>query len=214
MRDPALLARVMSQDQEQGRFETRAIHAGQEPDPQNGAVMTPVYFTSTYKQDAPRQAAPGLRVLAHQQPDAHRARAEPRRARGRTPGACASAPASPRPTRCCDRLRARRPRRRGQRPLRRHLPPASARSSSATASASRFVDTDRRARAVESAIEEKTRYVYLETPTNPLLRITDIAAVRRRSRTRAASSSSSTTRSRRRSCSGRSSSARTSCCTR
>ena len=39
-----------------GRFETRAIHAGQEPDPRNGAVMTPVYLTSTYKQDAP--AAP------------------------------------------------------------------------------------------------------------------------------------------------------------
>src|SRR5678815_973520 len=43
----------MSNDHDEGRFETRAIHAGQEPDPQNGAVMTPVYFTSTYKQDAP-----------------------------------------------------------------------------------------------------------------------------------------------------------------
>jgi cystathionine beta-lyase/cystathionine gamma-synthase len=40
------------------RFETLAIHAGQEPDPSNGAVMTPVYFTSTYMQDGvgrPRQ---------------------------------------------------------------------------------------------------------------------------------------------------------------
>ena len=39
-------------------FETLAIHAGQEPDPNNGAVMTPVYFTSTYMQDGvgkPRQ---------------------------------------------------------------------------------------------------------------------------------------------------------------
>ena len=34
-------------------FETRAIHAGQAPDPENGAVMTPVYLTSTFKQDAP-----------------------------------------------------------------------------------------------------------------------------------------------------------------
>ena len=42
-----------------GRFETRAIHAGQEPDSQNGAVMTPVYFTSTYKQDAPAQPRQG-----------------------------------------------------------------------------------------------------------------------------------------------------------
>lgn len=40
------------------KFETLAIHAGQEPDPNNGAVMTPVYFTSTYMQDGvgkPRQ---------------------------------------------------------------------------------------------------------------------------------------------------------------
>ncbi|MEW6285454.1 MAG: cystathionine gamma-synthase [Chloroflexota bacterium] len=40
------------------KFETLAIHAGQEPDPNNGAVMTPVYLTSTYKQDGigkPRQ---------------------------------------------------------------------------------------------------------------------------------------------------------------
>src|SRR6476469_3794820 len=34
-------------------FGTRAIHAGQKPDPTTGAVMTPVYFTSTYAQDAP-----------------------------------------------------------------------------------------------------------------------------------------------------------------
>ncbi len=34
-------------------FGTRAIHAGQRPDPTTGAVMTPVYFTSTYAQEAP-----------------------------------------------------------------------------------------------------------------------------------------------------------------
>jgi cystathionine gamma-synthase len=32
-------------------FETLAIHAGQEPDPLTGAVVTPIYQTSTYKQD-------------------------------------------------------------------------------------------------------------------------------------------------------------------
>ncbi len=32
------------------RFSTKAIHAGQEPDPMSGAVMTPVYLTSTYVQ--------------------------------------------------------------------------------------------------------------------------------------------------------------------
>jgi cystathionine beta-lyase/cystathionine gamma-synthase len=33
-------------------FETRAIHAGQEPDPTTGAVTVPIYQTSTYVQDA------------------------------------------------------------------------------------------------------------------------------------------------------------------
>lgn len=32
-------------------FETRAIHAGQEPDPLTGAVVPPIYATSTFKQD-------------------------------------------------------------------------------------------------------------------------------------------------------------------
>ncbi|MBA3536242.1 MAG: aminotransferase class I/II-fold pyridoxal phosphate-dependent enzyme [Tatlockia sp.] len=34
-------------------FNTRAIHAGQEADPSTGAVMTPIYATSTYRQSAP-----------------------------------------------------------------------------------------------------------------------------------------------------------------
>ena len=35
------------------RFGTRAIHAGQEPDPSTGAIMTPIYQTSTYVQPSP-----------------------------------------------------------------------------------------------------------------------------------------------------------------
>ena len=34
-------------------FDTRVIHAGQEPDPSTGAVMTPIYATSTYRQTSP-----------------------------------------------------------------------------------------------------------------------------------------------------------------
>ena len=33
------------------KLATRAIHAGQEPDPITGAVVTPIYMTSTFKQD-------------------------------------------------------------------------------------------------------------------------------------------------------------------
>ena len=35
------------------KFETKVIHAGQEPDPRTGAVMTPIYATSTYAQLSP-----------------------------------------------------------------------------------------------------------------------------------------------------------------
>ena len=34
-------------------FDTRAIHAGQQPDPSTGAVITPIYATSTYAQSSP-----------------------------------------------------------------------------------------------------------------------------------------------------------------
>jgi len=34
-------------------FDTRAIHAGQEPDPTTGAIMTPIYTSSTYVQESP-----------------------------------------------------------------------------------------------------------------------------------------------------------------
>jgi len=35
------------------KFSTRAIHAGQHPDPTTGAIMTPIYLTSTYVQESP-----------------------------------------------------------------------------------------------------------------------------------------------------------------
>jgi len=43
---------MASKDDDHG-FATRAIHAGQEPDPTTGAVMTPIFATSTYKQSSP-----------------------------------------------------------------------------------------------------------------------------------------------------------------
>ncbi len=35
------------------KFETKVIHAGIDPDPSTGAIMTPIYQTSTYVQDGP-----------------------------------------------------------------------------------------------------------------------------------------------------------------
>jgi cystathionine gamma-lyase len=45
------MTRIYDEDLETG-FGTRAIHAGQRPEPLAGAIMTPVYLTSTYVQDA------------------------------------------------------------------------------------------------------------------------------------------------------------------
>ena len=41
----------MTEHAQKTGFETRAIHAGYEPDPHTGAVIPPIYATSTYKQD-------------------------------------------------------------------------------------------------------------------------------------------------------------------
>src|SRR6188472_2384066 len=46
------LVRARGVDSEEMDFETRAIHEGQEPDPATGAVIVPIYQTSTYVQEA------------------------------------------------------------------------------------------------------------------------------------------------------------------
>jgi cystathionine gamma-lyase len=45
------MERKMSKDKK--RFATRTIHAGQQPDPSTGAIMQPIYATSTYVQKSP-----------------------------------------------------------------------------------------------------------------------------------------------------------------
>lgn len=42
---------MTQQHRDKAGFETRAIHAGYEPDPTTGSVIPPIYATSTYKQD-------------------------------------------------------------------------------------------------------------------------------------------------------------------
>ena len=43
----------MPQTTKQKQFETKAIHDGSAPDPRTGAVIPPIYQTSTYAQKAP-----------------------------------------------------------------------------------------------------------------------------------------------------------------
>ena len=76
-----------------------------------------------------------------------------------------------------------------------------------------FLTADEISTGLAEHLDERTKLVWLETPTNPALNIVDIAR-RPRPRTRSARSSSSTTRSRRRTSSSRSRSAPTSSSTR
>ena len=43
----------MANDDKKNAFATRVIHAGQSPDPSTGAIMPPIYATSTYVQESP-----------------------------------------------------------------------------------------------------------------------------------------------------------------
>ncbi len=156
------------------KFETKVIHAGQEADPRTGAVMTPIYATSTYAQSSPGE---------HQGFDYARTRNPTRDAleacvaeleSGKAAFAFASGMAAIGTVlelldsgshvvamndlyggsyRILERVRKR----------------------SANLSAS-FVDLTS-LQAFENAIRPETRMVWVETPTNPLLKIVDLEAV-------------------------------------
>jgi cystathionine gamma-lyase len=158
------------------RFETRAIHAGQEPDPRNGAVMTPVYFTSTYKQDAPAQPRGGYEYSRTSNPTRTALQDNLASLEGGAWALCFSSGLAA-TNALLDRLVPGDHVVAGNdlyggtyRIFRRVFERYGVRFS--------FVDTCDVA-AVEAAIEPATRYVYVETPSNPLLGISDLAAISR-----------------------------------
>jgi cystathionine gamma-lyase len=156
------------------KFGTRVIHAGQEPDPSTGAVMQPIYATSTYRQSSP---------AVHQGLDYGRSHNPTRWAFERCiadleEGAAGFAFASGMAAISCvlelldsgshvvasddlyggtyrvfERVRTR----------------------SAGLSFS-YVDMTKPG-AVEAAIMPKTKMIWVETPTNPLLKIADLRSV-------------------------------------
>ncbi|MCC7011922.1 MAG: cystathionine gamma-synthase [Planctomycetes bacterium] len=158
------------------RFETRAIHAGQEADPTNGAIMTPVYFTSTYKQDAPAQPRAGYEYSRTSNPTRTALQDNLAALEGGAWGLCFSSGLAA-TNAALDRLVPGDHVVAGNdlyggtyRIFRRVFERYGIRFS--------FVDTTELA-SVEAAIEPATRYVYVETPSNPLLRVSEIAALAR-----------------------------------
>ena len=159
---------------EKSEFATRVIHAGQQPDPQTGAIMQPIYATSTYV-----QRSPGV----HQGYEYSRTQNPTRQAlercvadleSGRFGFAFSSGMAATGTilelldtgshviamddiyggtTRLFERVRRR--------------------SAGLHFTFVDLTDLD----AVEEAIRNDTRLIWIETPSNPLLRVVDIAAV-------------------------------------
>jgi cystathionine gamma-lyase len=158
----------------QMRFATRAIHGGQHPDPLTGAVMPPIYATSTYV-----QSSPGV----HQGYDYSRTRNPTRDALQAAlcnleGGGAAFAFASGMATSSTvlELLDA------GSHIIAMHdlyggtyrlLENVRKRSAGHQVS---FVDLTR-PEALEAAIRPNTRLVWVETPSNPLLQLVDLAAV-------------------------------------
>ncbi|MDX1531141.1 MAG: cystathionine gamma-synthase [Rhodothermales bacterium] len=158
------------------RFATRAVHAGQEPDPTTGAIMTPVYLTSTYVQAAPGEHK-GHEYGRVTNPTRSALEANLAALEGAAHGVCfgsglAAIDAILKRLRPGDRVVATNDLYGGTyRLMRQVYEPFGLRF--------RFVDmTD--LDAVEEALAEETKLVWIETPTNPLLRVVDIAAVAER----------------------------------
>ncbi len=154
-------------------FGTRAVHAGQEPDPTTGAIMTPVYLTSTYVQAAPGQHK-GHEYARVSNPTRSALEANLASLEGAAEGVCfasglAAVDAVLKRLRPGDHVVAGNDLYGGTyRLMRQVFEPFGLRFS--------FVDmTD--PDAVGAACTDATRLVWAETPTNPLLHIVDIAAV-------------------------------------
>jgi len=157
-------------------FSTRAIHAGQRPDPTTGAVMTPIYATSTYAQESPG-VNKGYEYARGKNPTREAFEACLADLEGGTHGfGFASGMAATSTAlelldagshvvtgddlyggswRLFERVRRR--------------------SSGLDFS---YVDLSDLA-AVEAAITDRTRMLWVETPTNPLIKLADIAALSR-----------------------------------
>jgi cystathionine beta-lyase/cystathionine gamma-synthase len=154
-------------------FATRAIHDGQEPDPLTGAVNVPIYLSSTYVQQGigenkgyeySRVSNPTRTRLEENLASLEGGMAAPVFASGMAAiHAVATLLKSGDHVVCGNDLYGGTPRLFNQVLTRYGLEFS-------------YVDTSN-AENVERAIRKNTRMVYVETPTNPLMRLSDLAAI-------------------------------------
>lgn len=154
-------------------FGTRAVHAGVTPDPSTGAIMTPIFQTSTYVQSAPGQHK-GYEYARTQNPTRDALQASLAALEGGTHGICfssglAAMDAVIKLLQSGDEVLCGNDLYGGSyRQLVRVYGPLGIRS--------RYIDmTD--IDLVSRSIRPETKLIWLETPTNPTLQIVDITAI-------------------------------------
>lgn len=156
------------------QFGTRAIHAGQAPDPSTGAIMTPIYQTSTFVQQSPGQIIGEYDYSRAANPTRAALEANLANLEGAKHGLCFSSGVAA--TGAVLHLLSA-----GDKVLlgddvyggtNRLFNRVFNQMGIETVMVD-MTDTD----AVAAAVCEKTKLIWLETPTNPTLKITNIAAV-------------------------------------
>ncbi len=155
------------------KFGTKAIHAGVHPDPTTGAIMTPIYQTSTYVQESPGKHK-GYEYARTQNPTRDALQANLAALENGQHGICFASGLG-----ATDAI------------LKLFKPGDEIIASSDLYGGTyrimvrvfaeyglkfTFVSLDDPDK-LEAALTEKTRMVWIETPTNPLLRIVDISAI-------------------------------------
>jgi len=162
------------------KFNTLAVHAGVEPDPSTGAIMTPIFQTSTYVQDAPGEHK-GFEYARTQNPTRHALQDSIAALEGGKHGLCfssgmAAMDAIVKLLKQGDEVVASSDLYGGSfRLLRRIYEKFGIKS--------HFVDMSD-LRNVEAVLNDRTKLLWIETPTNPMLQLVDIAAITKLARSR------------------------------
>ncbi len=155
------------------RFATRAIHAGQRPDPSTGAIMPPVYQTSTYVQPALGEPVAGYEYARVTNPTRDALQANVAALEGGRYGAAfgsglAAIEAVVKRLSAGDHVVSEENTYGG-------TPRMFNTVLGRLGIEFTYVD-GRDPELIRKAIRTDTRLIYLETPTNPMMRITDLAA--------------------------------------
>ncbi len=155
------------------RFATRAIHAGQKPDPTTGAIMPPIYQTSTYVQPALGEPLQGYEYARVTNPTRHAWEANLAALEGARHGIAfssglAAIDAIVKKLSAGDHVVTEENTYGGTTRMFRTI-------LARLGIEFTFVDS-RDPDAIRAAIRPETRLIYLETPTNPMMRVADLEA--------------------------------------